>query len=87
LRKLGFEGTDPAETGRPAYHPSVHLKLHNLLLHNRVQPSRWLGARRRTNVKVMWLLSRIAPDHKNIADFRKDKRPDHGVHAVGETMP
>ena len=42
LRKLGFEGVDPAGTGRPAYHPSVHLKLYIYGYLNRVQSSRRL---------------------------------------------
>jgi transposase len=75
LRKLGFEGVDSAETGRPAYHPSVHLKLYIYGYLNRVQSSRRLEREASRNVEVMWLLNRLAPDHKTIADFRKDNGP------------
>jgi transposase len=72
LRKLGFDGVDPAETGRPAYHPSVHLKLYIYGYLNRVQSSRRLEREASRNLEVTWLLNRLAHDHKTIADFRKD---------------
>src|SRR5215472_10489457 len=75
LRKLGFEGMDPAGIGRPAYHPSVHLKLYIYGYLNRVRSSRRLEREASRNVEVMWLLGRLAPDHKTIADFRKDNGP------------
>jgi len=72
LAELGFEGVDPAATGRPAYHPSVLLKLYIYGYLNRVQSSRRLEREAGRNIEVMWLLGRLAPDHKTIADFRKD---------------
>src|SRR5216683_197252 len=72
LAELGFEGVDPAATGRPSYHPSVLLKLYIYGYLNRVQSSRRLEREAGRNVEVMWLLGRLAPDHKTIADFRKD---------------
>src|SRR6059058_3743283 len=72
LRDLGFDGVDPAATGRPAYHPSVLLKLYIYGYLNRVQSSRRLEREAGRNLEVMWLLGRLAPDHKTIADFRKD---------------
>ena len=72
LGELGFEGVEPAETGRPAYHPSVLLKLYVYGYLNRVQSSRRLEREAGRNVEVMWLLGRLVPDHKTIADFRKD---------------
>jgi transposase len=39
---------------------------------NRVQSSRRLEREAGRNVEVMWLLGRLVPDHKTIADFRKD---------------
>lgn len=72
LAEIGFEGVDPATTGRPAYHPSVLLKLYIYGYLNRVQSSRRLEREAGRNVEVMWLLGRLAPDHKTIADFRKD---------------
>jgi transposase len=75
LRDLGFTGVDPADTGRPAYHPSVHLKLYIYGYLNRVHSSRRLEREASRNLEVMWLLSRLAPDFKTIADFRKDNGP------------
>src|SRR5216684_7444710 len=72
LAELGFEGVEPAETGRPSYHPSALLKLYVYGYLNRVQSSRRLEREAGRNVEVMWLTGRLAPDHKTIADFRKD---------------
>jgi transposase len=72
LRDLGFAGLDAADTGRPAYHPSVHLKLYIYGYLNRVHSSRRLEREAQRNLEVMWLLQRLAPDFKTIADFRKD---------------
>src|SRR5215469_5778065 len=72
LTKLGFEGVKPAETGRPAYHPSALLKLYVYGYLNRVQSSRRLECEAGRNVELMWLLGRLVPDHKTVADFRKD---------------
>src|SRR6202171_5281910 len=75
LRDLGFDGVDPAATGRRAYHPSPMLKLYIYGYLNRVQSSRRLEREAGRNVEVMWLTGRLVPDHKTIADFRKDNGP------------
>ena len=72
LRALEFGGVDPEITGRPSYHPSSLLKLYIYGYLNRVQSSRRLEREALRNVEVMWLLGRLAPDHKTIANFRKD---------------
>jgi transposase len=72
LSELGFSGIDPEITGRPSYHPAVLLKLYIYGYLNRVQSSRRLEREAGRNVEVMWLTGRLAPDHKTIADFRKD---------------
>jgi transposase len=72
LAELGFEGMAPEATGRPSYHPSVLLKLYICGYLNRVQSSRRLEREAGHNVEVMWLTGRLVPDHKTIADFRKD---------------
>ena len=65
LRDLGFDGVDPAATGRPpAYHPSPMLKLYIYGYLNRVQSSRRLEREAGRNLEVMWLTGRLAPDHK-----------------------
>ena len=72
LAELGFSGVDPEMTGRPSYHPSALLKLYIYGYLNRVQSSRRLERDAGRNVEVMWLTGRLVPDHKTIADFRKD---------------
>ena len=75
LAELEFKGVDPDATGRPPYHPSVLLKLYIYGYLNRVQSSRRLEREACRNIEVMWLIGRLAPDHKTIADFRKDNGP------------
>src|SRR5947207_2226621 len=72
LAELGFGGVEPAGTGRPSYHPAALLKLYIYGYLNRVHSSRRLEREAGRNVEVMWLLARLAPDHKTIADFRKN---------------
>jgi transposase len=75
LRDLGFETADPTDIGRPGYHPSVHLKLYIYGYLYRIQSSRRLEQESNRNLEVMWLLGRLTPDFKTIADFRKDNGP------------
>ena len=72
LSGLGFEGVAPEATGRPSYPPAVLLKLYIYGYLNRVQSSRRLEREAGRNVEVMWLTGRLTPDHKTIADFRKN---------------
>ncbi|VIO73300.1 hypothetical protein CI1B_49050 [Bradyrhizobium ivorense] len=76
LAEMGFEGVEPAATGRPSYHPSVLLKLYIYGYLSRVRSSRRLERESGRNVEVMWLLGRLTPDHKAIADFRQDSGSD-----------
>src|SRR5512133_4149934 len=71
LEELGFEGAEPAVTGRPAYHPAVLLKIYIYGYLNRIQSSRRLERECQRNVELMWLTGRLAPDFKTIADFRR----------------
>ena len=75
LYALGFEGVSREASGRPAYHPAMLLKLYIYGYLNRVQSSRRLEREAGRNVEVMWLTQRLCPDHKTIADFRKDNGP------------
>jgi transposase len=72
LGGLGFDRVQPEATGRPGYHPAMLLKLYIYGYLNRVQSSRRLEREAGRNVEVMWLTGRLAPDHKTIADFRKE---------------
>ncbi len=72
LVNLGFDGTIPADTGRPAYHPAILLKIYIYGYLNRIQSSRRLEREAQRNVELMWLSGRLMPDFKTIANFRKD---------------
>lgn len=75
LSGLGFEGVEPQATGRPSYHPATLLKIYIYGYLNRIQSSRRLEKETKRNVELMWLTGRLSPDHKTIADFRKDNGP------------
>jgi transposase len=72
LATLGFESVLPLATGRPAYHPSLLLKIYIYGYLNRVQSSRRLEREAQRNMELMWLAGRLAPDFKTIANLRKD---------------
>ena len=72
LGQLGFVGIEPAATGRPAYHPADLLKLYIYGYLNRIQSSRRLEREAQRNIELMWLTGRLTPDHKTIANFRKE---------------
>ena len=74
LHRLGFRHATLHETGRPPYHPADLLKLYLYGYLNRVRSSRMLERETHRNVEVMWLIRRLAPDFKTIADFRRDNR-------------
>ena len=72
LGGLGFSKAEPAERGRPAYDPRDLLKLYIYGYVNEIRSSRKLERETIRNVELMWLLRRLRPDHKTIANFRKD---------------
>ena len=71
LEGLGFLGMTPKYTGRPAYHPSTMLKLYIYGYLNRIQTTRRLEKETARNLELMWLLGRLQPDFKTIANFRR----------------
>jgi transposase len=72
LHALGFAKAQCAETGRPPYDPAALLKLYLYGYLHRIRSSRLLEAECGRNVEVIWLLGKLSPDFKTIADFRKD---------------
>ena len=68
---LGFERAEAAETGRPGYDPRDLLKLYLYGYLQQIRSSRRLEAECHRNVELMWLLGRLCPDHKSIAEFRR----------------
>src|SRR5207244_5596437 len=83
LEDLGFSKAVAEEMGRPPYAPGDLLKLYIYGYLHRVRASRRLEAETRRNVQVMWLLNRLTPAFKTIADFRKD----HAEAIVGCAAP
>lgn len=72
LKALGFSRVEAALEGRPSYQPGDLLKLYLFGYLNRIRSSRGLERESQRNVEVMWLLKCLKPDHKTIADFRRD---------------
>jgi len=71
LAELGFKRATPNDTGRPSYDPKDMLKLFVYGCLNRIRSSRRLEAESKRNLEVLWLLHKLSPDHKTIAEFRK----------------
>ena len=71
LGQLGFSKAQPAAIGRPPYDPGDLLRLYLYGYLNQVRSSRRLERECSRNVELMWLLNRLAPDHKTISDFRR----------------
>ena len=74
LRALGFAHAVVRNTGAPPYDPADLLRLYLYGYLHRVRSSRMLEAECHRNVEVLWLLGKLAPDHKTIADFRTRHR-------------
>jgi transposase len=72
LLGLGFGRAVPAATGRPGYDPADLLKLYVYGYLNQVRSSRRLEREAGRNVELLWLLNKLRPDFKTIADFRRD---------------
>jgi len=74
LEELGFKHAKLKSTGRPPYSPTDLLKLYIYGYLNRIRSSRCLEKECKRNIELMWLLKKLAPDFKTIADFRKDNK-------------
>ena len=72
MKELGFQKAEPKNTGRPPYDPQDLLKLYLYGYLNRIRSSRRLEAEASRNLELLWLLRKLKPDFKTIADFRKD---------------
>jgi transposase len=72
LSKAGFSNAQLNETGRPPYDPGDLLRLYLYGYLNRVRSSRGLEREAVRNLELIWLLRKLRPDFKTIADFRRD---------------
>lgn len=74
IKKLGFKKAAYPQVGRPPYSPKDLLKLYLYGYLNRIRSSRRLEHEAIRNIEVIWLLKKLRPDFKTIADFRKDNK-------------
>src|SRR5260370_15644149 len=74
MARLEFERAEAAETGRPGYDPRDLLKLYLYGYLQQIRSSRRLESECRRNIELMWLLGRLVPDHKTIAEIRRMHR-------------
>jgi transposase len=74
IEEMGFDRSAPKESGRPSYDPRDLLKLYIYGYLNRIRTGRRLERECQRNVELMWLIRKLRPDFKTIADFRKDNR-------------
>lgn len=72
LTELGFTHSLPKQTGSPSYSPSDLLKLYIYGYLKKIRSSRQLAQLTHLNVEVFWLLKKLHPDFRTIADFRKE---------------
>jgi transposase len=72
LGELGFAHSEPSDERRPPYDPHDLLKLYVWGYLNQVRSSRKLERECHRNLEVIWMMRKLAPDFKTIADFRKD---------------
>ena len=72
LFKLSFSKALPNARGTSAYNPKDLLKLYIYGYLNQIRSSRKLEKETHRNVELMWLMKKLKPDFKTIADFRKD---------------
>jgi transposase len=72
LEKIGFKHAVPCDEGRPSYDPSDLLKLYVYGYLNQIRSSRKLERECHRNVEAIWLMKKLTPDFKTIADFRKN---------------
>src|SRR5258708_36190737 len=84
MSELGFERAQAAETGRPGYDPRDLLNLYLYGYFSQIRSSRRTETECRRNVELMWLLGRLYPDHKSIAEFRRMHRD--AVTAAGAAL-
>lgn len=74
IPQLGFTYSETKETGRKPYSPEDMFKLYTYSYYNGIRSSRKIERECHRNLEVMWLIGELKPDHKTIANFRKDNK-------------
>lgn len=72
--KLNFTHTQTKKTGRPPYDPISMFKAYLYCYYNAIRSSRRIERECKRNIELMWLIGGLAPDHKTIAEFRKNNK-------------
>ena len=71
MEEAGFKRSDPNTMGRPSYDPRDLLKLYVYGYFNKIRSSRKLMTECGRNIELFFLLNRLTPDFRTIAEFRK----------------
>jgi transposase len=74
MREIGFVYGETKETGRMPYNPGDMLKMYFYAYSNGICSSRKIERECSRNIELMWLIKRLEPDFKTIADFRKNNK-------------
>jgi len=72
IAEIGIRRATPNETGRPPYDPRDLLKLYIYGYFNKIRSSRKLRTECSRNIELFYLMNRLTPDFRTIADFRKE---------------
>lgn len=72
--KLCFVHSQTKRTGRPPYNPICMFKIYIYCYYNKIRSSRCIEKECKRNIELMWLTGGLTPDHKTIADFRKNNK-------------
>jgi transposase len=67
----GYTRAVPKDDGRPGYDPRDLLKLYIYAYLNGIRSSRKMEKETQRNIELMWLLCKLMPDFKTIAEFRR----------------
>ena len=74
ISSLGFKYGDTKATGRKPFDPTDMFKLYAYSYFNGIRSSRKIERESHRNIEIMWLINELKPDHKTIANFRKDNK-------------
>lgn len=74
IPELGFKYSETKVTGRKPYSPEDMYKLYAYSYYNGIRSSRKIEQECHRNIEVMWLIGNLRPDHKTIANFRRENK-------------
>jgi len=74
IPSLGFKYSETKANGRKPFNPTDMFKLYSYSYFNGIRSSRKIERETHRNIEVMWLVGELKPDHKTIANFRKDNK-------------